>query len=245
MKILLEIAYVGSSYSGFQVQENAPSIQKTLQNALESFFNIPLKLSGCSRTDAGVHAKQFFASVEGEIPESFPVDRLPKAVARLLPGDIALLSARRVEESFHVRYDVRYKEYEYLILNTEASDPFMLGRVYHYTRPLDAALMQKAAEHFVGSHDFKGFMASGSKVVDTVRTIRYFTVEREGALVRIRVAADGFLYNMVRILCGTLIAVSEGRISLDSLDDVIASGDRARAGATLPPDGLYLSRVEY
>lgn len=245
MKILLELAYVGTAYSGFQVQENAPSIQKTLQDALEMFFHTDLKLSGCSRTDAGVHAKQFFATIEGEIAESFPIDRLPKAVARLLPGDIALLSARRVDDRFHVRYDVRYKEYEYCILNTEASDPFMLGRVYHYTRPLDVDLMQKAAEHFVGSHDFKGFMASGSKVVDTVRTVRYFTVTREGPLVKIRIAADGFLYNMVRILCGTLIAVSEGRIALDSLDELILSGDRSRAGATLPPDGLYLSRVAY
>lgn len=245
MKILLELAYVGSAYSGFQVQENAPSIQKALQDALEMFFHTELKLSGCSRTDAGVHAKQFFATIEGDISESFPIDRLPKAVARLLPGDIALLSARRVDDTFHVRYDVKYKEYEYHILNTEASDPFMLGRVYHYTRPLDAELMQEAAQHFVGTHDFKGFMASGSKVVDTVRVIRYFTVTREGPLVRIKVAADGFLYNMVRILCGTLIAVSEGRIPLDSLDEIIASKERSRAGATLPPDGLYLSRVVY
>jgi len=245
MKILLELAYVGSAYSGFQVQENAPSIQKTLQDALEMFFHTELKLSGCSRTDAGVHAKQFFATIEGDIAESFPIDRLPKAVARLLPGDIVLLSARRVDDSFHVRYDVRYKEYEYHILNTEASDPFMLGRVYHYTRPLDTDLMQRAAEHFVGTHDFKGFMASGSKVVDTVRTIRYFTVTKEGPLVKITVAADGFLYNMVRILCGTLIAVSEGRIASDTLDGLIESGERSRAGATLPPDGLYLSRVVY
>ena len=245
MKILLELAYVGSAYSGFQVQENAPSIQKTLQNALETFFDTKLKLSGCSRTDAGVHAKQFFATVEGNISDTFPIDRLPKATARFLPGDIALLSARRVEDSFHVRYDVRYKEYEYLVLNTEPSDPFMLGRVYHYTRPLDVELMQRAAVHFVGTHDFKGFMASGSKVADTVRTIRYFDVVRDGPLVKIRVAADGFLYNMVRILCGTLIAVSEGRIHEEELDALIASCDRSRAGATLPPDGLYLSRVVY
>lgn len=237
--------YVGSAYSGFQVQENAPSIQRTLQDALEMFFNTALKLSGCSRTDAGVHAKQFFATIEGDIPETFPIDRLPKATARLLPDDIALVSARRVEDSFHVRYDVRYKEYEYLILNTEASDPFMLGRAYHYTRPLDIAAMQRAAAHFVGEHDFRGFMASGSKVVDTVRRVKYFEVESEGPLVRLRIAADGFLYNMVRILCGTLIAVSEGRIREDELDGLIASGDRSRAGATLPPEGLYLSRVVY
>ena len=245
MKILLEIAYVGTAYSGFQVQENAPSVQKTLQEALEMFFNTPLKLSGCSRTDAGVHAKQFFATIEGDIAESFPVERLPKATFRFLPQDIAILSAKKVEQDFHVRYDVQYKEYEYVILNTETSDPFMIGRAYHYSRPIDAEALNRAAGHFVGSHDFKGFMSAGSKVVDTVRNIRYFTVTREGAVVKMRVAADGFLYNMVRILCGTLIAVAEGHIQEDMLDEIIASGDRSRAGATLPPEGLYLSHVVY
>lgn len=245
MKLLLEIAYIGTAYSGFQVQDNAPSIQKTLQDALEGFFEIPLKLSGCSRTDAGVHAKQFFASVEGEIAESFPIERLPKIGRQILPRDIAILSARRVEDSFHVRYDVQYKEYEYLILNTEACDPFFVDRAYHYSRPIDAETLNRAAGHFVGSHDFKGFMSAGSKVVDTVRNIRYFTVERRGKVISMRVAADGFLYNMVRILCGTLLAVSEGKIRIEDLDDVIASGDRTRAGATLPPEGLYLSRVVY
>ena len=245
MKIVLEIAYVGTAYSGFQVQDNAPSIQKTLQEALEMFFETKLLLSGCSRTDSGVHAKQFYASIEGDISENFPVERLPKATARFLPRDIVILSARRVEESFHVRYDGVYKEYEYLIVNTEVRDPFMLGRAYHYTRPIDADLLNTAAQQFVGRHDFAAFMSAGSKVTDTVREIRYFTVERVGALVRMRVAADGFLYNMVRILCGTLLAVNEGKISPEGLGDVILSKDRSRAGATLPPEGLYLSRVVY
>ena len=245
MKILLEIAYVGTAYSGFQVQENAPSVQKTLQDALEMFFETKLLVSGCSRTDAGVHARQFYATCEGEIAESFPVDRLPKAAARFMPRDIVILSARRVDEHFHVRYDVQYKEYEYLILNTDAGDPFMQDRAYHYSRPIDEALLDTAAKHFVGKHDFKGFMSQGSKVVDTVREIYYFDVVREGAIVKMRVAANGFLYNMVRILCGTLIAVAEGKIDPCTLDEVILSGDRKRAGMTLPPEGLYLSRVVY
>lgn len=245
MKILIELAYLGSAYSGFQVQENAPSVQKALQESLEMFFGMPLLITGCSRTDSGVHARQFFATAEGNIAESFPVEKLPKATARVLPRDIVILSASRVDESFHVRYDVEYKEYEYVIANTEILDPFMKDRAYHYPHPLDEALLNEAAGHFVGRHDFRGFMSQGSKVVDTVREIRYFTVHREGATVRMRVAADGFLYNMVRILCGTLIAVAEGKIPLDSLDDVIASKDRTRAGATLPPQGLYLSRVVY
>ncbi len=245
MKLLLEIAYVGSAYCGFQVQENAPSVQKTLQDALEMLFAVPLAVSGCSRTDSGVHAKQFFCTAEGAIPERFPLEKLPIASQGFLPKDIAVLSAKEVPASFHVRYDVQYKEYEYLILNTRESDPFMTGRAYHYARPLDASLLDRAASLFVGKHDFAAFMSAGSKIVDTERTIKYFTVEREGRLVKMRVAADGFLYNMVRILCGTLIAVAEGRIAVGDIPAIIESGDRKRAGMTLPPEGLYLSKVVY
>lgn len=245
MKILLEIAYVGTAYCGFQVQENAPSVQKTLQDALEMLFATPLAVSGCSRTDSRVHAKQFFCTAEGNIPDRFPLEKLPVASLGFLPKDIAILSAREVPSSFHVRYDVQYKEYEYVILNTRESDPFMNGRVYHYARPLDAETLNRAAALFVGRHDFAAFMAAGSKIVDTVRTITYFDVRREGTLVKMRVAADGFLYNMVRILCGTLIAVAEGKIAPDEIPDVIASKDRKRAGMTLPPDGLYLTKVVY
>ena len=245
MKILLEIAYVGTAYHGFQVQNNAPSVQKTLQNALEEFFSCKLLVSGCSRTDSGVHARQFFCTAEGEIAETFPIEKLPIATGRFLPSDIAILSAKVVEDSFHVRYDVKSKEYEYLILNRAERDPFFSARAYHYPRELKLDEMNRAAAHLVGKHDFAAFMAAGSKIVDSVRTIHGCTVEKEGDIVTIRVSADGFLYNMVRIICGTLIAVSEGKIAADSIPDVIASLDRKRAGMTLPPDGLYLAKVMY
>lgn len=245
MKILLEIAYVGTAYHGFQVQNNAPSVQKTLQTALETFFNRKLLLSGCSRTDSGVHAKQFFCTVEGDISEQFPIAKLPIAASRFLPDDIAILSAKRVEDSFHVRYDVAYKEYEYLILNRAEKDPFLSARAYHYPRALDVEAMNRAASFLVGKHDFASFMAAGSKIVDSVRTVKSCTVEKNGDLVTVRVSADGFLYNMVRIICGTLIAVSEGKIQAEEISDVIAACDRKRAGMTLPPDGLYLAKVVY
>ncbi len=245
MKILLEISYVGTAYCGFQVQENAPTIQKRLQDALEMFFAQPLLVSGCSRTDSGVHARQFFCTVEGDIPQSIPVEKLPLAVVRFMPKDIVILSAREVDSSFHVRYDVEYKEYEYLILNTETANPFLSGRVYHYRHPIDEVLLDSAAKAFVGRHDFASFMSQGSKIVDTVRTIKYFNVTRDSALVKMTVAADGFLYNMVRILCGTLLAVNEGKISPSDIPDIIEQKDRSRAGATLPPEGLYLSKVVY
>lgn len=245
MKILLEIAFVGTAYCGFQVQENAPSVQKTLQNALEMLFDTTLLVSGCSRTDSKVHARQFYCTAEGKIPTAFPLDKLPTASLAFLPKDISILSAKQVPDSFHVRYDVQYKEYEYVILNTAARDPFMNGRVWHYSKRLDAEALDKAAQAFVGQHDFAAFMAAGSQIVDTVRTIYAFHVEREGTLVKMRVAADGFLYNMVRILCGTLIAVAEGKIKPEALPAVIASKDRRQAGMTLPPEGLYLSKVVY
>ena len=245
MKILLEIAYVGTRYHGFQVQNNAPSVQKTLQNALEAFFGKKLLLSGCSRTDSGVHAKQFFCTAEGDIAETFPIEKLPIAASRFLPDDIAILSAKRVADSFHVRYDVRYKEYEYLILNRAEKDPFLASRAYHYPRALDLDAMNKAASLIVGKHDFASFMAAGSKIVDSVRTVKSCSVEKNGDLVTVRVSADGFLYNMVRIICGTLIAVSEGKIKAEDIPGVIDACDRKKAGATLPPDGLYLAKVIY
>jgi len=245
MKILLEIAYVGTLYHGFQVQNNAPSVQKTLQTALETFFNKKLLLSGCSRTDSGVHAKQFFCTVEGDIADTFPIAKLPIAASRFLPDDIAILSAKKVEDSFHVRYDVVYKEYEYLILNRAEKDPFLASRAYHYPRALDLDKMNQAAALIVGKHDFASFMAAGSKIVDSVRTVKSCSVEKNGDLVTVRVSADGFLYNMVRIICGTLIAVSEGKIKAEDIPDVIDACDRKRAGMTLPPDGLYLAKVVY
>lgn len=245
MKLLVEIAYLGTNYHGYQVQANAVTVQGTLQRALEEFYGTPLMLTGCSRTDAGVHARSFFLTVEGELFENMPAERLPLAMSRYLPSDIAILSAVRVDDGFHARYDVEYKEYEYLIQNTPVMDPFLAGRAWHHPVPLDERLMNECASHFVGKRDFAGFMAQGSPVASTVRTIKYFDVRREGDQVIIRVAADGFLYNMVRILSGTLVNISEGKLNADEVDDIIASCDRKRAGMTLPPDGLYLNKVVY
>ncbi len=245
MKLLIEIAYDGSAYHGYQVQSNAKTVQGTLGAALEEFYNCPLMLTGCSRTDAGVHARSFFLTVEGELYDKMPPEKLPLAISRYLPEDIALLSAREVPESFHARYDVKYKEYEYLVYNSAVMSPFYRKRAWHCPVPLDAELMNGAAAAFVGRHDFAAFMAQGSPVSSTVRKIEYFSVSRQGELVKINVAADGFLYNMVRILSGTLVNISQGRIAPEDIPEIINSKDRARAGVTLPPDGLYLNKVVY
>lgn len=245
MKLLLRIAYVGTHFHGFQTQPKLRTVQGTLQKILEDFFDQKLMITGASRTDAGVHARDFALTVEGELFDNLPPDKLPLALAPLLPPDLSVLSAKRVPDDFHPRYAVDYKEYEYLIHNAPVRSPFYADRAYFYPIPLDVDRMNLAAKKLIGQHDFSAFMAKGSTVVDTVRTIKYFYAERQGDLIRIVVAADGFLYNMVRILAGTLVAVSDGRIDPDDLPVIVQSGDRRRTGATLPPQGLYLCRVVY
>jgi tRNA pseudouridine38-40 synthase len=245
MKLLLTISYLGTHFHGFQVQPGLRTVQGTLQQALEGFFGEKLLLTGCSRTDAGVHARMFCLTVEGKLFPGMPPEKLPLALSPYLPPDLMILSARQVDDSFHPRYQVAYKEYRYEIWNHPIRNPFLADRAYHYPIKLDLAKMQTAADHLVGKHDFAAFMAQGSSVTSTVRTIRYFQVYQQGDLVILQVAADGFLYNMVRILAGTLLEVSAGRIAVDSMEKILASGDRRQAGTTLPPEGLYLSHVEY
>ena len=246
MKILLEIAYMGSRYHGYQTQNNeALTIQKVLQTTLENFYGEKLLLTGCSRTDAGVHAKQFFCTMEGELKKSVPPEKIPFALKQHLPSDIAILSARAVSDDFHPRYLPHHKEYEYHIYNAPILHPFYADRATHCPVELDHVAMNKAAAHLVGKHDFASLMAQGSPVNSTVREIFYCDVRREGNAVIIRVAADGFLYNMVRIIAGTLSEVGKGKIAPDSIPHILKSKDRRLAGPTLPPQGLYLNRVVY
>ncbi len=245
MKLLLEISYLGTGYHGYQVQKNAVTVEGRLQSALEKFYKCPLMLVGCSRTDAGVHAESFFLTVEGDLYENMSPKKLPFAITQFLPEDISVNRAWRVEDGFHARYDVMYKEYKYLIWNEPIMSPFFCKRAWHCPLRLDIELMNECAASFVGAHDFSAFMAQGGSAKNTVRDIKYLEVEREGSLVTIKVASNGFLYNMVRIIAGTLVDVGMKRIPLGDIENIIASRDRKRAGPTLPPDGLYLSRVVY
>ena len=249
MKILLEIAYMGSQYHGYQTQNNeALTVQRVLQNALEGFYGQKLKITGCSRTDAGVHAKQFFCTMEaaeGDLCSTLPPDKIPLALRQYLPEDVAILSARAVSNEFHPRYLPHHKEYEYCIYNAPILHPFHADRAWHCPVTLDVDAMDAAARHLVGRHDFAALMAQGSVVSSSVREIFYCDVRREGDLVIVRVAADGFLYNMVRIIAGTLVEVGKGKIAADRIPAILASLDRREAGPTLPPQGLYLNRVVY
>lgn len=246
MKIKLILAYDGTAYSGWQVQKNALTVQQVVQDAVERAFGNRYLLTGCSRTDSGVHANDFCCCLDtGEVAFSVPTEKIPLALNCFLPDDVAVLSAAYVDEGFHPRYDVKYKEYEYLIWNSPIRNVFLNRKALCYPKRLDEEVMNRAAQMFVGKYDFAGFMSSGSSVEDTVRNIKYFSVERSDDLISIKVAADGFLYNMVRILVGTLIEVSEGKIKVEDIPGIIGRKERKLAGFTAPPHGLYLNKVVY
>ena len=247
MKYFAKIKYLGRDFHGFQVQPGLRTVQGELNAALNTAFGLPCKVTGCSRTDAGVHANEFCLTVECE-GGSIPADKLPIAVARYLPVDLSLFYAEECALDFHPRYDVVEKEYLYRIINRPIYDPFEYGRAWFVSRPIsDEGIerMQNAADHFIGKYDFSAFMSEGSDVEDTVRNLTALSVYKEGDVIEIRVRADGFLYNMVRIIVGTLTEVAFGRIAVDAIPEIIADKDRSRAGMTAPAEGLYLNKVIY
>ena len=247
MNYFAKIKYLGTNFHGFQVQPRERTVQSELCSALKQALGVDVKVTGCSRTDAGVHANEFCVRIDAE-GSTVPFDKLPVAVARFLPPDLSLYYATLAEDDFHPRYDVKMKEYLYRIRNSRVNDPFDYHRVWFFPQRLDdnsLILMKKAASYFVGKHDFTAFMSEGSDVLDTTRTVYYLEVDKNGDYIDIRISADGFLYNMVRIIVGTLISVAVGRISPEEIPDIILSKNRSRAGMTAPADGLYLNKVIY
>ena len=247
MKYFAKIKYLGTAFHGFQVQPEKRTVQGTLCEALREACGVVCKVTGCSRTDAGVHANEFCLTVEAE-GATVPPEKLPVAVSRFLPEDLCLYFAKECDSDFHPRYDVKEKEYLYRIINSRIYDPFEYGRAWFLPRAIGEAQIEKmrlAARAFIGKHDFSAFMSEGSDVEDTVREVTSLTVDMQGNLIEIKIRADGFLYNMVRIIVGTLTEVAYGRISPDSISEIIASCHRKRAGMTAPPEGLYLNRVIY
>lgn len=247
MKYFAKINYLGTAFHGFQVQPGLRTVQGELSLALESAFGVPCKVTGCSRTDAGVHANEFCITIEND-GGTIPPDKLPVAVARFLPNDISLYYAEECDKDFHPRYDVSSKEYLYRIINRNIFDPFDYGRAWFVPRRIDERAivdMREAVKYIIGKHDFSCFMSEGSDIEDTVRNVFYIDIRKKDSLIEFRICADGFLYNMVRIIVGTLLDVAFGKISPCDLADIIASKDRKNAGMTAPPDGLYLNKVTY
>ncbi len=255
MKILIKISYLGTNYRGFQAQKNGVTIQSKLNDASKELFGFDCNITGCSRTDSGVHALGFCATVEPSDKNQrhndwcrIPMNKFPEAINIFLPPDIAVCAAVWVNDEFHARYDIEYKEYIYKIFDNPIRNPLLFGRAYQYKRKIsDEGIkkMNEAAKAYIGTYDFSSFMAQGSKIVDTVRCVKYASVYRNGECVEFKVAADGFLYNMVRIMTGTLIDVANNKTLPSDIFDIINSKDRSKAGVTVPPEGLYLSKAVY
>lgn len=239
----LTIAYRGTRYHGFQRQPNAMTIQGALEQQLSRVLNHPLTVYGCSRTDTGVHANRFCLHLHTD--RLIPCKNLVRGVNGYLPDDISVLACEEVAPEFHARFDCKGKEYLYRIHNHESKNPFLTDLAYHYRRPMQDALMQRALRDVIGTHDFHSFCAQATEKSDTVRTIYDASLVRSGDMVEIYISGNGFLYNMVRILVGTLLDVSEGKFPADALPDILAAKDRLAAGRTAMAHGLYLNRVFY
>ena len=242
-RILLNISYDGTAYHGWQVQPNGITVQEVLQNALETLLGERVKVTGCSRTDAGVHAKDFYCHIDCD--DKFPPEAFLRGLNSLLPNDIAVKGCKEVAPDFHARYNAKGKTYTYLILNSNKKDAFLSRYTWQIERHLNIEKMNAFAEKIIGTHDFYAFSSSGRTVEDTIRTITDCKVEKQGDIVKLTVTANGFLYNMVRIIVGTAVEVSDGKINENSVDDILKSKNRNLAGVTAPPQGLFLEKVIY
>ena len=243
MRVRLVVAYDGTNYHGWQIQNNAISVEEVLQEALRELLREPVELIGASRTDAGVHAQGNVAVFDTDT--RIPAEKIAIAVNQRLPEDIRVMKSEQVEETFHPRYAVSEKTYEYRISNVPIQLPTERLYSYFVYLPLDIEKMQKAAQLFIGEHDFAGFCSAKSQVQTTVRTIYRCEIEKMGHQICIRVTGSGFLYNMVRIIAGTLIAVGKEKLSPQDVRNAIEAKDRTLAGATAQAQGLFLMEVYY
>lgn len=241
--LLLEISYNGMNYHGWQVQQNAVTVQEKLQDAIEAVFGKREDVKGCSRTDSGVHANKFCCNFKTE--KNIPVQKIPDALNANLPADISVKSCREVDSDFHARYDCKGKEYIYKIWNAPTRNPFLEKLCCFYRYHLDEKMLSEEAKDFIGTYDFSAFCAAGSSVEDKTREIYSFEVKRVNDEVLFIVSGNGFLYNMVRIMVGTLLDISSGKIEKGSIKKIIESKNRSEAGFTVAADGLYLNDVYY
>ena len=243
INVALRIMFDGSRYHGWQVQKSEATVAGTLESVLSRLCEHPVKVNGCGRTDAGVHAERYCANFKTS--SSIPIDRLPLAINSLLPNDISVQDAMLAPEDFDANLSCVKKEYTYRIFNSRIRNPFYSGRAYFYPQALNIEPMKDASQHFVGTHDFASVRSVGTETKSTIRTLFWYEIEKCGDFLELRACADGFLYNMARAMVGTLLYVSEGKISPDDIPSLLKKKDRRLAGPTAPPDGLYLTRIWY
>jgi tRNA pseudouridine38-40 synthase len=241
--IALKLMYAGTAYHGWQVQKNAVTVAETLERALATVVGHPVKLTGAGRTDAGVHAQVYVANFRTS--SAIPCDRLPLAVNTRLPDDIVVVKATQVPDEFNAIGSCLKKEYTYRIYNSHIRNPFYVNRVWFYPRHLDETILQRAAQQFVGTHDFAAVRSVGTETRTTVRTVHYFEVSRRGELIECRVCADGFLYNMARAMVGTIVYAAEGKFSPEDIGGILSGRNRTAAGPTVPAGGLYMTKLWY
>ncbi|MBP3633542.1 MAG: tRNA pseudouridine(38-40) synthase TruA [Oscillospiraceae bacterium] len=241
--IALFLTYEGTAYHGWQVQKNDVTIGQTMEEAAARIVGHPVKMTGCGRTDAGVHARRYVANFR--TTSTIPVERLPYAMNTHLPEDIVVTDAMEVHEDFNAIGSCVRKEYTYLIYNSRIRDPFYVNRAWFYPKHLDETIMQKAASAFVGTHDFAAVRSVGTDVKSTVRTVYYYDVVRKGDLIELKVCANGFLYNMARAMAGTVVYAAEGKIKPEEIGALLEAGNRTAAGPTVPPGGLYMTKLWY
>lgn len=263
-KIRLTLAYDGSSFSGWQVQPGARTVQQELERAIQALTSEPVRVMCAGRTDAGVHALGQVASFESR--STIPAEKFAAALQPRLPGDIVVLRSDQVADDFHATYSAVSKRYRYVIRCANVEDPFLARFAWRMNVPLDVEAMQTAARSLLGRHDFRSFESQWPNKATSVRTVldaewrrccRWpawsvapIDADRDGdthppEFLCFEIEADGFLYNMVRAIVGTLVDVGRGRWPVDAIEDIIASQDRSRAGETAPACGLYLVQVNY
>ncbi len=242
--IKLTIEYDGKDFGGWQKQRNKLNIQGEIEKVIEKITKETIELNASGRTDAGVHALGQVANFKTN--SNIPIEKIAIAINSQIKNSIRIVKAEEVDEEFHSRYKCKRKTYRYIINNSEYGSAVYRNMEYHIPIKLDVNKMEEAIKYFVGEHDFKAFKSSGTSSKSSVRTIyKAEIIKLDSNRIAIELTGNGFLYNMVRIISGTLVDVGIGKISPDSIPQIIEEKDRTKAGKTLPPQGLFLVRVEY
>jgi tRNA pseudouridine38-40 synthase len=243
-RLKCKIAYDGTMFSGYQIQPNKRTVQGEIENALQKLHKgAGTKVYASGRTDAGVHAKGQMIHFDSSL--NIPEHKWRIALNALLPDEISVLEVEKTESDFHARFDVTGKEYRYFVYTEKVRDPFKRNHAYHFSYPINLSAINDAIQHLIGTHDFTSFCSAKTEVEDRVRELHKIEVMEEEGMLVFRFIGNGFLYNMVRILVGTLLQVGTGEIDANQIPDILAKKNRTCAGKTAPPQGLYLWEVYY